>query len=159
MRRFSGPQREAVEAHEGTMGGHAASELWPGDTVLIKKDPTVDRVGALRFQPRVYPGVYRIKRKVDRHTFYVEDVADPNARLGFLLPLNASRLVRLDMPELALSEAQPRRLETRRRDGEDWMTCTVERFAADGRVSLREETEGSTAFWVDLSECEYRWLC
>ncbi len=77
-------QREAVEAHEGTMGGHAASELWPGDTVLIKTDPTAERVGALRFQPRIYPGVYRIKRKVDRHTFYAEDVADPKARLSFL---------------------------------------------------------------------------
>ncbi|MCP4242643.1 MAG: hypothetical protein GY772_18975 [bacterium] len=90
-------QREAVEAQEGTMAGHVSSELFPGDTVLVKKDPTVDRVGALRFQPRVYPGVYRVKRKIDRHTFYVEDAADPTARLGILQPLNASRLVRLDI--------------------------------------------------------------
>ncbi len=127
--------------------------------VILCWDPTAERVGASRFQPRVYPGVYRLKRKVDRHTFYVEDAADPTAKLGILQPVNASRLVRLDMPELALSEAQPRRLEIRRRDGDDWMICAVERFAVDGRVSLREEREGSTAFWIDLSECEYRWLC
>ncbi len=129
-------------------GGHAARELWPGDTVLIKKDPTAERVGALRFQPRVYPGVYRIKRKIDRHT-YVEDAADPTVKLSILQPVNASRLVRLDMPELALSESQPRRLEIRRRDGDDWMTCSVE------LGQLAREARGSVAFYVGLSDNEY----
>ena len=36
-----------------------------------------------RFKSSCYPYVYRITRALGRHTFHVEDVADPKRRMGF----------------------------------------------------------------------------
>ena len=111
-------QTEVVEAAEGTIGGHLSSELWPGDAVLVRREPTRERKGPLRFQQRVYPGVYRVKKRINRHTFVVEDLADSRAELSFVQPVNAERLVKLDLPELDLQEGQLRRIEMRMREGE-----------------------------------------
>jgi hypothetical protein len=151
-------QAEAVEAAEATMKGHLTSELWPGDAVLVRREPTVERRGPLRFQQRVYPGVYRVKTMINRHTFVVQDLADPGAEVPFMQPVNAERLVRLDMPELELREGQLRRIEMRSVDGEPWELYQIDRFAADGRVRLRPEAEGAAPRWVDLSRCQYRWV-
>ena len=152
-------QTEVVEAAEGTVGGHLSSELWPGDAVLVRREPTRERKGPLRFQQRVYPGVYRVKKRINRHTFVVEDLADSRAELSFVQPVNAERLVKLDLPELDLQEGQLRRIEMRMREGDPWTAYEIDRFAADGRVNLRSLEEGvGGSKWVDLSRCEYRWL-
>ena len=78
---------------------------------------------------------------------------------AFRNPLNAERLVKLDMPELELSPDQPRRLELRERPTQPWSEYVITRFGVDGRVRL--EVAGGAAQdarWVDLSKCEYRWL-
>jgi hypothetical protein len=153
-------QAECVEATEGTLQGYLSSELFPGDPVLVRREPTVGRGGPLRFQPRTYPGVFRVKAKIGRHTFTVEDLADPSMEVPFIQPLHAERLVKMDLPELPLDEHQPRVLELRENDGDAWWKCVVERFAADGRVRVRgfdEDTRGECR-WVDLSRCAYRWL-
>ena len=81
---------------------------------------------------------------------------DPTAPIPFIQPVNADRLVRLDMPELELSADQPRRLEMRTGPAQDFSEYHIERFGVDGRVLLR--LEGGNAEWYDLTKCEYRWL-
>ena len=57
-------------------------ELEVGDLVLVRREPTVRREGPLRFQSRVHPDVYKIK-KIGRLTFEVEDLTDSNQPLPF----------------------------------------------------------------------------
>ena len=97
-------QSETLEADEGKQVGHLSQELWPGDTVLVKRETSAKREGPARFQSRTYNGLYRIVRKVGRHTFEVEDVADKTAEITFMQPVNADRLIKLDMPELGIDE-------------------------------------------------------
>ena len=126
---------------------------------MVCREATVRREGPTRFQSRVYPGVYVIKRKVSPTTFVVEDLADKEKAPAFRQPLHAERLVKLDMPELGLSPDQPRRLELRETPLQPWTEYTIDRFAADGRVRLSlPDGAAQTRKWVDLSKCEYRWL-
>ena len=118
------------------MAGSLSKELEVGDAVLVRREPTVARTGPTRFQSRVYPGIFIIKRKVSPTTFVVEDLVDKDAVPGFTQPLRAERLVRLDMPELELSPDQPRRLELRETPLQPWNEYTIDRFGADGRVRL-----------------------
>ena len=101
-------------------------------------------------------GIYKVVRKVGLATFFVADLVDPDAHIPFMQPVNADRLVRLDMPELELSANQPRRLEMRASDTQPFNEYTIEKFGVDGRVLLR--LEGGNAEWHDLTQCEYRWL-
>ncbi len=102
------------------------------------------------------PGVYRIVQLVGPLTFRVADIAGPEAPTSFMQPLlHAERLVKLDIPELELDDRQPRRLETKARDGEDWELCEIERFAADGRVQVRPAA-GGDGRCVGLSVHGYR---
>ena len=138
------------------MAGSLSAELQVGDAVLVRREGTSKREGPTRFQERVLDGIYVIARKVSEGTYFVEDLVDKTAVLGFRQPLSADRLVKLDMPELELSADQPRRLEMRTKPTQPFNEYTIEKFAVDGRVLLR--TEGGSAEWYDLSECEYRWL-
>ena len=97
-----------------------------------------------------------MKRKISPAAFEVEDLVDKTYSPPFTQPLNAERLIKLDMPELELRPGQPKRLEMRMKETQPWGEYTVERFGLDGRVSLR--TPAGSAQWVDLSKCEYRWL-
>ena len=150
-------QLAAVEAREETLAGHLSAELHVGDTVLVKREPVHTREGPTRFQARVYDGVYRVVRKAGRHTFYVQDVADPRRELGFLQPLAAERLIKLDLPTLEISESQPRVLEMREGDYDVWVRWHVLRFAIDGRVQLKR-SDSEEVRWMDLSRVSYRWV-
>ena len=44
----------------------------------------------------------------------------------------------------------------RESEAQPWNDYEIERFGADGRVSLRYP--GGSAKWVDLTACEYHWL-
>ena len=147
---------ESIEREEKKLEGRLSAELQVGDPVLVRREPTVERAGPTRFQERVYDGVFVIKNKISPTTFEVEDLADKAMTIPFTQPLHAERLVKLDMPELELSPTQPRRLEMRERETQPWNEYFIERFAPDGRVSIRHGD--SEARWVDLSRCEYRWL-
>ena len=147
---------EHAEEAARDAGGRLSAELEVGDFVLVKRELSSGRPGATRFQERVYPGSYRVKEKIGPGTYRVEDVADRTAVLPFAQPINADRLIRLDMPELELQAGQPRRLLMRTRPTQPWNEYRIERFAADGRVQLR--LEDGHARWYDLSECEYSWL-
>ena len=147
---------ESLEREEKKLEGRLSAELQVGDAVLVRREPTVERKGPTRFQERVYDGVFVIKNKISPTTFEVEDLADKAMTIPFTQPLHAERLVKLDMPELELSPTQPRRLEMRERETQPWNEYTIERFAPDGRVSIRHGD--GEARWVDLSRCEYRWL-
>ena len=81
---------------------------------------------------------------------------DKDRVLGFHQPLHASRLIKLDMPELELRGDQPRRLEMRVSEASPWNTYVIEKFSPDGRVLLR--LPGGDATWRDLTKVEYRWL-
>ena len=148
-----------IERDEASMAGHLSQELQVGDPVLVRREATAVREGPTRFQSRVYDGIYVIKRKISPSTFVVEDLVDKEHAPAFNTRLHAERLVRLDMPELELSADQPRRLELREKESDQWTEYTIDRFGADGRVRLKLEGGGTqTRRWIDLSKCEYRWL-
>ena len=147
-------KKETAERDEVSAEGRVGYELNPGDPVLVKR--TGDRQGPTRFRERTYPGIFVVKRKISPAAFEVEDLVDKTYSPPFTQPLNAERLIKLDMPELELRPGQPKRLEMRMKETQPWGEYTVERFGLDGRVSLR--TPGGSAQWVDLSKCEYRWL-
>mgnify|MGYP003333791044 CR=1 FL=1 len=141
----------AVEAQ-----GRLNAELHVGDTVLVRREATASRHGATRFQEKVYSNVYEIYEKISPGTFRVRDLADHRAVLPFGQPLHASRLVKIDLPEVELSAGQPRRMLMRMRANQPLNEYTVERFASDGRVQLKLQ-DGERG-WYDLSQCEYTWL-
>ena len=148
-----------MERDAKAMGGRLSCELEVGDAVLVKREPTARREGPTRFQDRTYPGIYVVKKKISPGTFHVEDLADKQRDLPFRQPLAAERLVKLDMPELELAPNQPRRVEMRERPGEAFSVYKIERYSQDGRVKLTlEDGAPGSGKWVDLTECEYRWL-
>ena len=151
-------QEEAQAEKEGRLEGHISHQLWPGDAVLVRREKTSARPVPLRFQPRCYPGVYRVKRKIDRHTFTVMDLADPRAELPFKQPINAERLVNLDMPELDLDGRQNRKLEIQESNDGPWTPFEIERFAVDGRVQIKRTDGVEDRRWCDLAQCRYRWI-
>ena len=152
-------QQEAYEREEGTLRGHLSKELLVGMAVLVRRRPRNKEEGPIRFQEKCFPGVYRIKARVGRHTFYVEDLADASAPCPFTQPINADNLIALDLPELELDPGQNRVLEIESENGAEWIRYQVERFAADGRVYLRILTyEHLASLWMDLSTVRYRWV-
>ena len=73
--------------------------------------------------------------------------------------LNADRLIKLDMPELELDPAQPRKVSLRKSASSEFDTYVIDRFGIDGRVRVQlEGGAASSRKWLDLSKCEYRWL-
>ena len=72
----------------------------------------------------------------------------------------ADRLIRLDMPELELDmpEGTPQRVEIYDETLAQWDAASVERWAVDGRVSLRFDDNKEERTLVDLTKCRYRWL-
>ena len=151
-------QLAAVESAEGESVGRLNAELNVGDLVVVRREPTASRTGPLRFQQRAYPEVYRVSKKLGRHTFNVCSLTDPDGGVPFSLPLNAERLVKVDMPEFALAPSQARRLEMLDAETDEWVAYDVERFARDGRVKLRCVNAPDNCQWVDLSRTRYRWL-
>ena len=143
------------------MGGRLSQELEVGDAVLVKREntPESQRKGPTRFTQRVYPGTFVIKRKISPSTFVVEDLVDKEFVPSFRQPVHAERLIKLDMPELALQPGQPRRLEMRESPQQPWNVYEIDRFGVDGRVRLSlADGAAQTQRWVDLTQCEYRWL-
>ena len=61
-------QQEAViERMEGKEDGRLSAELWPGDTVLVKREKFEAKDGPIRFQARVYPNVYKTTESYHAH--------------------------------------------------------------------------------------------
>ena len=99
-----------------------------------------------------------IKRKIDVHTFRVVDVTDGVEPPYLVQPINADRLIKLDMPSLDIHPDQPRVLEILNEDGDDWSKGTIERFSVDGRAAIRYTENPEVLEWVDLSAQRYRWV-
>ena len=151
-------QAETAEEAGDDAQGHLSKELFVGDLVLVRREPNVRREGPLRFQSRVYPLVYKILKKISRHTFVVGDVADPKRELPFVQPLNAERLVKIDMPELDLDAAHLRRVDIYDSMADVWRTWEIERFSADGRVFVKDLLRPANREWIDLATKRYRWV-
>ena len=151
-------QTAAGEAAAEDAPGHLSKEFVVGDLVIVRREPTVNREGPLRFQPRTYPDVYRVSKKLGKNTFTVRSLTDPTEETVFMQPLHADRLVKIDMPELDLDPNQLRRLEVHQPNTDLWKEFVVERFASDGRVLLRVSSNPSETIWVDLSTKRYRWV-
>ena len=99
--------------------------------------------------------------KISEGAFRVQDLADPEAKVSFTQPVNADRLIRLDLPELSLDARQPRCVEIKRESEDEWERFKIARFCVDGRVFLvKEEGEGAIrgGTWVDLSQVMYRYV-
>jgi hypothetical protein len=158
--KLRGCRSSLQEKRELTAKGRITAELRVGDVVLVKKEADEKAAGPVRFQAKTYPELCRVKRKINVHTFEVEDLADPEAALPFSGMQNADRLIKVELPVLDIDGAQPRSLETLEDDGETWRRWKVESFAVDGRVKLTSvtEVEGGYLRWVDLGSVCYRWV-
>ena len=151
-------QRELVEKKEEDVTGYLSAELQVGDVVLVRRDALSTRTGPLRFQPRTYPDLYRVRKKICRRTFVVGLLTDPGAAVSFKQPVHAERLVKMDLPALGLDPGQPRRLEVHNAESDEWILHEIDRFAIDGRVLLRRVDPPGRGVWTDLSEQRYRWV-
>ena len=69
-------------------------------------------------------------------------------------------MIRLDMPEyeVEMPEGTPQKVEIYDEDMAQWDAASVERWAVDGRVCLRFDSNEDERVWVDLTKCRYRWL-
>ena len=136
------------------------AEIHVGDVVLVKRVRDERQPGPVRFHDKTHQELRRTKKKINVHTFIVEDLADPKAILPFHEQQHAERLVKVELPTLGLSEAQPRTLELLQDDGETWVRWRVEKLAVDGRVQLLclGETDPGLKVWIDLSRVRYRWV-
>ena len=151
-------QTAAHERVEGTLSGHLSRELHVGDAVLVKRLPSGSGYeGPIRFRPSTYPGIYKVSVKISPTTFWVVDFADPNREIPFGQPVNADRLIRLDLPELELMPDQPRKLEGQEDDGFIWTEKRISRLFADGRAYLTN-MDGSEGEWCDIKKVKYQYV-
>ena len=153
-------QEAMVESRDKNLKGRLSAELRVGDVVLVKRVRDERQPGPVRFHDKTYPELCRVKKKINVHTFVVEDLADPGAVLPFHDQQHAERLVKVELPTLGLGEAQPRTLELLQDDGATWVRWRVEKFAVDGRVQLvcLGDSGPGHKIWVDLSRVRYRWV-
>jgi len=125
-------QVAAQQKAEGTHSGRASAELEIGDSVLVKREPSAARGGPLRFQPRTYPGVYKVDQKIGHNTFKLVDFANPAQNPSFGKPAHADRLIKLDLPEVSLDPQQPRQVELLQKDGVTWQRKYIACFQQTG---------------------------
>ena len=153
-------QEAMVESRDKNLKGRLTAEIHVGDAVLVKRVRNEKQPGPVRFHDKTHRELCRVKKKINVHTFIVEDLADPKAVLPFHEQQHAERLVKVELPALGLSEAQPRTLELLQDDGETWVRWKVEKFSVDGRVQLLclGETDAGLKVWKDLSRVRYRWV-
>jgi hypothetical protein len=153
-------QEALVESRDKNLKGRLSAELQVGDVVLVKRVRDERQPGPVRFHDKTYPELCRVRKKINVHTFVVEDLADPKAVLPFHDQQHAERLVKVELPALGLGQAQPRTLEILQDDGETWTRWRVEKFAVDGRVQLvcLNEPDLGYKVWRDLSRVRYRWV-
>ena len=147
---------------EGTdKGDPGATPLTVGDLVLLKTENR--RKGEDRFKQRTDGEIYRISAVVGHNTYALGKLttgAPPIANPIFANRYPAERLIRLDMPELELElpEGTPQRIEIFDDMTSTWRAASTERWAVDGRVSLRFDDNDEECLWLDLTKCRYRWL-
>ena len=147
---------------EGTDRGEAgATRLTVGDLVVMKSEKR--RKGEDRFGHRTDGEIYKVQAVVGENTYALGKLTTgepPVSNPAFANRYPAERLIRLDMPELELEfpEGQPQRVEIYDEATAQWDAASTERWAVDGRVSLRFDNSEEECVWVDLTKCRYRWL-
>ena len=151
-------QEEELDRREKSLRGYLSAELFVGDAVLLLTENKPDRGGGRRFLRRTYPQIFRIRKKIGKSTFIVEDLADPGAKLRLRQPVHAERLVKVDLPELDLPDDSRRLLELHQPASDSWERWKIVSFAADGRVKLENQSDARDVCWVDLSRSRYRWV-
>jgi hypothetical protein len=164
IRRQSADIRELKEVGakmEGTFG----MELQVGDVVMMRLDPTVRREGPKRFQSRVRDDICIIDQKISPHTFRLKTYWEPQVMIQGTH--HAENLIRVDLPWVELESGSLKVIEIFRNVEGDWVRYRIERYAPDGRCSLKrlKQNEGSgewsedgVALWSDLSLELYRWI-
>ena len=151
---------EHEEDLSGRGKGKQSSELKIGDLVLVRRNPSTRREGALRFQERVWPDIYRIVRG-SHPVFHLTCVGDQTKAPPMKMPVNAANLIKVDMPEFDIDPNQPRELEIQEDPSDPeagWVRYRIEKFAVDGTVLLRNHEHRNRIKWSDLSKCRYRWV-
>ena len=151
---------EHEEDLSGRGKGKQSSELKIGDLVLVRRNPSTRREGALRFQERVWPDIYRIARG-SHPVFHLTCVGDQTKAPPMKMPVNAANLIKVDMPEFDIDPNQPRELEIQEDPSDPeagWVRYRIEKFAVDGTVLLRNHEHRNRIKWSDLSKCRYRWV-
>ena len=121
------------------------------------------RKGESRFGHRTDGEIYKVTAVVGQNTYALGKLttgAPPVQSPAFANRYPAERLIRLDMPELELElpEGTPQRVEVYDDRMAEWNAASVERWAVDGRVSLRFDYREDECIWVDLTKCRFRWI-
>ena len=107
--------------------------------------------------------IYKITEVVGENTYALGKLTtgvSPNSNPMYANRYPAERLIRLDMPEyeMELPEGTPQRVEVYDEKTAEWRAAATERWAIDGRVSLRFDNNDEECLWLDLTKCRYRWL-
>ena len=132
-----------------------------GDLVALKTNAR--RKGEDRFGHRTDGEIYRIEAVVGENTYALGKLTTgtpPVDNPNYANRYAADRLIKLDMPEweLEMPEGTPQRLEIYDDTAAEWNAASTERWAVDGRVSIRFDDSQGDCIWVDLTKCRYRWL-
>lgn len=156
-------ERKFKEHEEDIMGrgsGAQSAQIKLGDLVLLRREPSVKREGALRFQERVHPDIFRVVGG-GHPTFHLQTVGNPEKPVPCKQPVSCVNLIRLDMPELELNPDQPREIEILPAGADvvtGWVKYRIERYSVDGSVKARNVERPAKVEWYDLSRERYRWV-
>ena len=151
-------ERTERKEHAGTV----SAELEEGDLVMMRLPPTVKRTGPKRFEPRVRPQFWRIKKKISPGTFRLE-----NADSGFGHPKihSAENLIKVNLPTLGVEQSRHLRLEIFNGETGEWSKYQIVDFDVEGKSVLQPitQTDGGYEFtggrvMYDLTRHQYRWI-
>ena len=154
---------ELARATEGTLKAGPGSPLSVGDLVLRMKNDKTRPKGSHRFEDRTESPIYKVSRKVGESTVEVETLqGDPMlGPNGLAVRLDASNLIKLDMPELEVDLARHQQRMLELRDHDDftvWKRAVIEKVLPDSTVVLRYDGDPHHTHVVDLTQHCYRWV-
>ena len=149
-------QRDASEADLARATGKTTDEIQVGDVVMRRKPEKDMPKGRDRFTGRTDGEMYRVVEKCGVNTFRLESLLEA----GAMVPgsVDASRLLKVDLPTMNFREGQSRVIEIHNDETDDWERANLERMAADGRVFVRFEAATARPEWIDLAKKRYRWV-
>ena len=131
-------QREVLEDRAEEAPGRMSAQLEVGDTVVVKRIGENRRDVPSRFLPRTIPGFFTNSRVVGKNTFDLVPLSGKTDRVPIKLPVNADRLIKVELPRL---DPDPKRkvcLERYDSASGLWSRWRVERVSPDGSGSLRQ---------------------
>jgi len=133
-------QEESHQKQE--LSDRLSAEFFEGDLVMIKQPPTRPRKGPHRFEPRVRPTIWKIKKKISPHSFRLSDPSDDRAESPYVQ--SAENLIKVNLPDLEMTRAPSANVELFEPEQDEWKRYQVAGYNVEGMVRLQPlvENEG-----------------